>query len=172
MEPLNSAERTTALLKFFGLFLVTVILVCVAMFFDVITPSTQIKNLKAENQRLTDLNAQSALKLIFIDSIQKNLDRYDIDTMRQTQIEIQINQCIVNLQTLTAGDSSVNSAITKDAAVISASFLNAKKRLKECANSSSIIATYKQQLAELQKKYDDTYRDYALYMRSNGMPVK
>jgi Type VI secretion system, TssO len=155
MEPLNSTERTKAFLKFTALFLLTVLLVCVAVLIDATIPSVQLKKLKEDNQRLTDLNAQSSLQYLLIDSINKDVSRYDIDSTRQTIIEQEVANCMVNLESLIKNDSSINVGITRDAMVSSKSWLDSKKKLKECANSSSIIASLKQQLSDAQKTIAD-----------------
>lgn len=56
MEPLNSQERATGLLKFAGIFLFTIVLVIFAVYFDTqAVPKKQLSNYKEENASLRAL---------------------------------------------------------------------------------------------------------------------
>jgi len=76
MDALNEKERTIALLKFTVLFLFTVILIVVAVFYGIKVPSKQVEILRAENDRLLGIRANTKLILVSIDSVKYKLDRY------------------------------------------------------------------------------------------------
>ena len=168
MEPLNAAERTKAFLKFTAVFIVTVGLVFAVIFVGSTIPGTEIQKLKDENQRLSDLNAHSSLQYMLVDSISRNIVRYDTDTNRLVLIEQEINSCVIQLTSIVKSDSSINVGITRDATVAYLNLLDAKKKLKDCGNSSSIIAGLKQQVAETQKKLDDFNKEMYMTIKSQG----
>lgn len=151
MEPLNSQERTVALFKFLGLFLVTILLVCTALYFDWEMPNKQIQMLKEENARLSQGYNNTRSILVTMDSISNQLNRYASEPNKGFA-EAQINQGLINLSKLNFGDSTDFGRIVRLSWQSYQTQLQDKKGLLTSGNCSAQVAQLESQL---QQKTDE-----------------
>lgn len=148
MEPLNGKERTSALLKFLGLFLVTVILVNVAIYFSLQMPEKQLALLKEENSRLKVETLNTGLWLTTVDSVRSQLERYNAEP-NKIRLELEINDRINALTKFGIKDSSKFGDILTRVANAYSENLVLKKNLLNSGDCSTKIAELEKEKAEL-----------------------
>ena len=158
MEPLNTQERTVALFKFLALFLVTVILICWAMYYDWGIPNKQLKLLKEENAQLSAANENTRKILVTIDTIRSCMNRYPTD-LNKPRLEMEINEGARQLIKYVGTDTSNFSKIVTRMADSYNQHLIDKKALLSIGNCSDKVAdlekTIKDQKDEIKDLEDD-----------------
>ena len=83
MDALNEKERTIALVKFLGMFLVTVILVLVAAFYGTKAPQQQLNLLTSENAQLKVGLKNTRSIITSMDSIAAKMGRYNTELNKE-----------------------------------------------------------------------------------------
>ncbi len=98
MKPLNSKERTIGLLKFIGIFLFTILLIIVAIFFDFSTvPNKELDYYKSRCKTLQDSIAADIQLFSQLNELNNNLEQYQNNPnniVAQTSVGAGINSLL------------------------------------------------------------------------------
>jgi hypothetical protein len=159
MEPLNSKERSIALIKFLGLFLVTLVLACAALYFDYnVIPSKQFQMLKEENAKLSVASNNTRAILTTIDSIRSGLMRYQADP-NKGRIEIEVNQGALSLIKYIGTDTNDFSRIITRVSDSYTQQLIDKKLLISSGGSGEKVIALEQTIEKQKQEIKDLNRD-------------
>lgn len=152
MEPLNSKERTSATFKMAGLFLLTLIIFTVAIYFNFQVPKKQLTILKAEKEQAYQQGEDLKKLLAQIAVLQENHRTYDKDPEKNYGIPETMR---TNFSALPAINSDTASAVNKLSN-------NLKYAYYELFTASQINHQIDQQAGnnqELQKEIDELEKE-------------
>ncbi len=155
MEPINTQERNTALVKFIGIFVVTMLVVLMAAFFGMIIPTKENKSLKKENTQLGDqLRAQDQI-LAKMDSLELWMIELGRPGADINMTDIRISRMLAEMQAY-ENDSTTLGKIMKNVNVAYASLKNEKMNMHSTVGSSDEeIKKLKEDMEELEEDLKD-----------------
>jgi len=107
MEPLNSKERTSATFKMAGLFLLTLIIFTIGIYFNFQVPEKQLTMLKAEKDRAWQQDQDLKMLLTKIAVLQNNHRTYDRDPEKNYGIPETMRTNFTALPTINTDTASV-----------------------------------------------------------------
>ena len=168
-QVLNSQERNQAFLKFLTFFVITVILVVAAIFFNYKLPSRENKMLQDEVavQRVHELDQQRfAGKL---DEAIVLLDSLDKKGTNIQQVDIQLASKISDLTTLAQNDNSPYGRITKFIAYRLTDLKENKKKLLEASGNDSKISSIENEWAKCRAEVDRLNGLVLEYKKQQGL---
>jgi len=156
MKALNAHERTTGLLQFAGLFLATVILVTVAIYFNVKTvPQVQLAGLQVENAKLLDsVSSVDKFNSQLVD-MNNQLVAYSNDPSNEVLAE-KVTRSIVGLDAIAKNDTiSYIGRMVNQFAMGYGIAANTIKKLKASGNASEDITKLQEQLKQAKDDLKD-----------------
>ncbi|WP_158978304.1 type VI secretion system TssO [Cellulophaga sp. L1A9] len=155
MEILNKKERISAFLLFLLMFLVTIILLFVAVFFSYKLPWKENEVLRAENKKIQ-------YEFMYQKQFINELKRVDvlIDSLDKTQqgnifLEQSINSDLVQIKNHIPKDSLENRNMYENLILTYKKLLDAKRDLKQVSNAKAEIDKMDEQLDD----YEDQIRN-------------
>ncbi|ADV50992.1 hypothetical protein Celal_3743 [Cellulophaga algicola DSM 14237] len=155
MEILNKKERISAFLLFLLMFLVTIILLFVAVFFSYKLPWKENEVLRAENKKIQ-------YEFMYQKQFIKELKRVDvlIDSLDKTKqgnifLEQSINSDLVHIKDDIPKDSLENRNMYENLILTYKKLLDAKRDLKQVSNAKAEIEELDSQLDD----YEDQIRN-------------
>ncbi|MBO0593381.1 type VI secretion system transmembrane protein TssO [Cellulophaga sp. E16_2] len=155
MEILNKKERISAFLLFLLMFLVTIILLFVAVFFSYKLPWKENEVLRAENKKIQ-------YEFMYQKQFIKELKRIDvlIDSLDKTKqgnifLERSINTDLVHIKDDIPTDSLENRNMYENLILTYKKLLDAKRDLKQVSNAKAEIEKLDSQLDD----YEDQIRN-------------
>ncbi len=158
MDALNEKEKTVALVKFLGMFLLTLIVVMVAAFFGLKSPSKQVDALLVENARLKNTSANLKSVVITLDSLRAKMGRFNNDA-NKVILERQIADEINALGKYSLSDSSETSVILSRVGAEFQDHLADKKMLSEAGNCSGKVAELNAEMVKLTQELKDCNKE-------------
>jgi hypothetical protein len=170
MEPINSKERTSAVIKFALLLLLTIIVVVGAILFDIKVPTKRLAVLQRENAMLKASLGDEVNVLVRLDSINDQFLRLDSDITPITAGTI--SGGIIEMSKMAGTDTSVKGKTLKQVLTAYKMLLDTKSALKRSGASTGEIAKLQKDLEEMEKDFEeckrdkkDCERDLAIYKR-------
>lgn len=157
MEALNAKEKTIALLKFLGVFLVLIILIVLGVYYDYEMPGKQLKLLKAENESLRNSSRDQKLVLLTLDSLYFQLARYDKEP-DQIVLNNTIGKEISRLLDIATADSTMNGKILGRTAQAFQLDFKDKQELQALGKSASALTDKDQMIKDLKSEADKNER--------------
>lgn len=160
MEALNSKERTIALLKFLGIFLVLIILIVWGVYYDYNMPTKERDMYKAENESLRGTQQNQHVILATMDSLYYQLGRYDNGSDSKMLLDIKIKGEISTLMTLSGSDSVSNfGKIINRAFSTYLSWYSDKQKIGSLGNTASSVSDKDKQIQKLTDDNKQMQRD-------------
>ncbi len=148
MSAEKNKDRLVDLLTFGGLFLLTIILVNAAIYYDYQSPKDDVTYLENTNARLKLQNKNLAEIVTIVDSCNARMVRYNaLDD--KNFIEGSQRQAVNKFLTLGKGDSSNFKRIILNLAFLYDNDLNEKKRLGNSANEKDTITARDAEITRL-----------------------
>ena len=168
MEPKNKKERTASILKFSLLFLVTIILILFAAFFDFnrlpLKENSILKNKVSIAEKELVYQKEFSEKSEEIKSL---IDSLDTPGQNLQYFNALINSKIVELQkSIPAKDSTNNYDIYVNSVQSYVDIQELKTKLKSYDGVDAKLKDYQQELDRITNKYDEAQR-YLSSMRRN-----
>ena len=154
MEPLNSKDRTVALVKFLALAFLVLALAIFVAYFDNNIDSRQIDILKAENTALKAKTKQAKEAITQLDTINSQLQRFDTEPNKQFAKDL-IQRNITTLYTTYANDSSDFGKVLKRTSLVYDIDMIDKSKISMGAASSADKAEMEKKIAELKADLKD-----------------
>jgi hypothetical protein len=158
MEAVNKREKGIAFLKFASLFLVVIILVTLAIYFDFQIPKQEIKVLRAMNEKLSQQVEVQEEILSIADSLHINFNRIDDPNQLFRVLEGKISKDINSLQDF-ANDSSFQGKIVKNIHASYFNWLRDKTVLQKNMDVPKELQKLKEELKEVQNDLRDCRLD-------------
>jgi uncharacterized protein (UPF0333 family) len=150
-QVLNSQERNQAFLKFLLFFLVTIVLIVTAIFFNYRLPFSENKMLQSEVevQRIQDVNQQKFVgrmqeAILLLDSMDKKNVNFD-------QINLLVNSKLQELAVLQQKDNTIYGKMDKMITDKLYDLQQAKKSLQEANGSINKMSTAQTELEKCQQ---------------------
>ena len=161
MEAINKREKNMAFLKFAALFVVVIILVNLAVYFDFQVPKQEVNTLRAMNQKLSEQVDVQGKILSLADSVQTNFIKINQPDQLFRILEGKISNDIINLQQF-ANDSSFQGKIVKNMHTSYIDRLKDKKTLQDIKDIPIELQKVKEELKETK----DALRDCKMDLKS------
>lgn len=165
---LNAKERSKAFWKFLFFFLIAVLLIITALYFDFRVPEKENKILRRENTRYqTQIIAQER----FVQSMDEA--KFILDSLEQPDANVAyLNQVLSGklreLTELQYKDSSVYSRTNKTVLVVFLKLQDAQNKLVNLKDAPRQLADYKSRLDQTQRDLDQCRRDLELIRKANS----
>ncbi len=155
MDPLNTQERNSAFMKFILIFVVTMVLVLIAAFFDVVVPRKENRDLIKQNRMLQDqMRAQEQI-LEKMDSIKVLLIKLDQPNADVTTLDASIASMIIQMQAY-ENDSTTLGRIMKSVNIAYTGLKNEKLgALKKMGTSDEEIKDLEDKLENAEEDLKD-----------------
>lgn len=152
MEVLNKKERTNAFLLFLLMFVITVGILFVAVFFSYKLPWKENDVLRAENQKIR-------YEFLYQKKFIKELEQVDklIDSLENTRegyffLEQSINADLIDIKSEIPKDSLDDKSMYDNLILTYKKLMDAKRDLKQVENAKSEIDDLNEQLSEAEKE--------------------
>jgi len=151
-QVLNSQERNQAFLKFLLFFLVTIVLIVTAVFFNFRLPTRELKILQSEAdvQRTQEVNQQK-----FVGRMQEAillLDSLDKKGVNFEQISLQVNSKMQELAVLQQKDNTIYGQMDKMIIDKLTDLQQAKRALLEAKDNTSKLSVAQTDLDKCQQE--------------------
>jgi len=163
MEPLNSQERLSAFAKFLVAFLITVIIIVMAVFFDYRVPVAQNKQLIEQNAALQQSSKLAQDALYKMDSLNNYFAKFSPDSLNFLLISNSIVQQITALQQMSKQDtvSPVGKMLGRAATAYNDHY-NTKQVLKTFGDDKKQIDQLKSDRDDYRQKYTECSQELNL----------
>ncbi|MTI31845.1 type VI secretion system TssO [Xanthovirga aplysinae] len=146
MEVLNKKERIRAFLLFLLLFIITMAMVVLAIFFDFQLPLEQNKLLKAENQRISkEIDFQLKYKEHMFKT-KHLLDSINLEGQNSSYLQQLVGAELIDMQKITQNEPQVNGDMYDLIISLYLDILEDKKKLRELKNANNTITELKENL--------------------------
>ena len=152
MEVLNKKERTNSFLLFLLMFVITVGILFVAVFFSYKLPWKENDVLRAENQKIR-------YEFLYQKKFIKELEQVDklIDSLENTRegyffLEQSINADLIDIKSEIPKDSLDDKAMYDNLILTYKKLMDAKRDLKQVENAKAEIDDLNKQLGEAEKE--------------------
>ncbi|WP_339887643.1 type VI secretion system TssO [uncultured Flavobacterium sp.] len=158
MDILNKKERFNAFMLFLLMFLITMIVLITAIFFNYKLPIKENEVLKHENDKM---NMQFSFNKEFsnkIEEINKLVDSLDAAPDSFQYIEQSINFELVQLKEIIPNDSIVDPKLYQNVILTYKTYVNTKKKLLQINDSKKEIDKMDKELKELADENKDLSR--------------
>jgi len=167
MKPKNTKERRNSFLKFSLLFLVTVITIMVAVFFNFKVPTKENEILKEQSKSIKkEMQFQNSFSDEMV-NVKSLLDSLDTPGTNTTYINSLISKKLVDLQDLIpTKDSTYKYNMYTRIVSLHVEIQEAKSRLRGLKDTESTIQEYKETLEKCKDDYILMQRDLDACRRS------
>ena len=165
MEPLNSKERTSSIVKLILLLIVLNIIVVLAFLPDPYVSAKENNLLKKENKELKEEQKKQEESFKAINEIHKKflvLEAKDNDPYLTREIEAHLLKLVPS-----GNDSSISSKLENNFSFAYTKLIEAKKASLESAGSDKKIIELQTELKDLKEEFKDCEKDYNDCMRNN-----
>lgn len=168
-QVLNSQERNQAFLKFLLFFLVTVVLIIAAIFFNYRLPIRENKMLQSEVdiQRTEDVNQQKFIGLMQ-DAI-RLLDSMDKKGTNVAQIDLQVNSKLQELAALQQKDNSIYGQMDKMIIDKLGNLQQDKKILQDARDNTNKLSAAQSDLEKCQSENIQLHGQLDGFRKANGI---
>jgi hypothetical protein len=168
-QVLNGQERNQAFLKFLLFFLVTVVLIITAIFFNYRLPIRENKMLQSEVdiQRTEDVNQQKFIGLMQ-DAI-KLLDSMDKKGTNVGQIDLQVNSKLQELAALQQKDNSIYGQMDKMIIDKLGNLQQDKKLLQDARDNTNKLSAAQSDLEKCQSENIQLHGQLDGFRKANGI---
>ena len=160
MKPLNNKERRAGLLKFMGLFIVTVLAILLAVFFNTKIPKKENNFLRAEvstNKKELDFQRGFYSEINELSNLIDSLGLGEERVSYQNQI---IESKIVELKSrISKNDTSYLYQVYQGTLDYHLKYLNAKNKLLELKDAEGKIRSYATELENCKSDVEELRRD-------------
>ncbi|HMP91506.1 MAG TPA: type VI secretion system TssO [Phnomibacter sp.] len=146
MQPLNKEERQKAFGSFLVLFIVTIALVVLMVFFSVQVPFKQNEQLRDRIAQMDKDKNQTAVFVLKMNETMNLLREVDKADVSSEMVEIKIEQKVGELYSMAGADSSIMKSMYSNVVEVMSNLLAAKKRLRQSSGNDQTVANLQQQL--------------------------
>jgi Type VI secretion system, TssO len=167
-KPINSSERSSAFWKFFVFFVMAVVMIIVAVYFNFRLPhkENEILKAKAESMRLQNME-QEKITNSFLDT-KKFIDSIDKPGVNIKYISDMVAQKLGDLNKLQVSDSSIQGKMNRVVTNVFFEYNALKSKTTNVVESQTQVAELLSKNASLLKDLEQAKRDLDFCRGSNS----
>ncbi|PQL90673.1 type VI secretion system TssO [Apibacter adventoris] len=160
MEVLNKKERVTSFLLFILLFLITTVIIVLAIFYNYQLPLKEIAELKKQNQSMINEFSYQGRFEHQMETLKKYIDSIDMPNQDVYYYQQKAINMVINMeQGIPPQDSIRRGLLYKNFLLTSRSLIDSKKTIKTYGKSKAEIDTLLAQIQTYKRQIEIMKRD-------------
>jgi Type VI secretion system, TssO len=152
MQPINKEERRKAFGSFLVLFLVTMVLVALMVFFSVQVPFKENEQLRSKMEQVAKDRIQAEQFVARMNEAIGLLSEVDKSDVQSELVDTKIEKKVGEMYNMVGADSSINKTLFANVVTVMFDLQAAKKRLRATSGTDQTLATLRQDYDKCQSQ--------------------